>query len=95
MKASRKVLVVLDAATNTIGIVDGFVFAEFSDREGAMRFVRARGLKLADRSEPRALSADAVRRVLEAPDTPTVLKIAAEAAEAEASVPPGHKLHNS
>jgi hypothetical protein len=48
--ASRKVLVFLDAATNTIGIVDGFVFGEFSDREGAMRFVRARGLKLAGQS---------------------------------------------
>jgi hypothetical protein len=41
-----KFLVVLDPEANTLCLYSGFVIAEFSDREGALRFARARGLKL-------------------------------------------------
>jgi hypothetical protein len=77
----RKFIVLLDDATGAVRLVDGFIYGAFSSRESAMKFVRARGLKLSEpgvsrQPEPPASSADAVANILADPSTPEAARAA-------------------
>jgi hypothetical protein len=59
----KKFIVLLDDATCAVRLVDGFIYGAFTSRESAMKFVRARGLKLAEpgvsrQPEPPAAAAE-------------------------------------
>jgi hypothetical protein len=45
---SKKFFILFDDVTYSVRVVDGYVFGEFADREGALRAARMQGWKLSE-----------------------------------------------